>query len=272
MTEQTVAWRWARSVLASDCALAMELATTLWEEPVSTTKSRRRPPANRTATPSEMSPGTGVTVRGTVVPVPPVSATGGGPVGPVYGLVPSRGAPFRAREDQRARGEVDADCPEARQDVGTQQSFRLTLSAHLGQRRRRQLLRRQVHSVERPGTRRHGLGRAGAPDAGELGRSRRPRPSGADGRVRRRWWTAPHPSRGRRERAPCRRCRHSATRPPGPPRCSRSGAPSPARSGARSTPCSRPRPAGARRWPAVLRVPVPDPARSRQRRVRAPAR
>ena len=43
MTEHTVAWRWARSVPASDWARATDVDTTLWDEPVSTTKVRRGP-------------------------------------------------------------------------------------------------------------------------------------------------------------------------------------------------------------------------------------
>ncbi len=84
ITEHTVAWRWARSVRGSDWALATELDTTLCDEPVSTTKLRRGPVPRRTATLSEMSPGSGDTVSGTVVPRSPcVSAAGGGPFGPV---------------------------------------------------------------------------------------------------------------------------------------------------------------------------------------------
>ena len=83
MTEHTVDCRWARSVRARDCARATPDDTTVCDEPVSTTKSRRRPPSKRTATPSETSPGAGVTVRGTVVPCSPwVRAAGARPAGP----------------------------------------------------------------------------------------------------------------------------------------------------------------------------------------------
>ena len=77
MTEHTVAWRWARSVRASAAPAATDVATTLCDEPVSTTKLRRGPPAKRTATLRETSPGTGVTVSGTVVPLPLRSDAGG---------------------------------------------------------------------------------------------------------------------------------------------------------------------------------------------------
>ncbi len=60
---------------------------------MSTTKLRRGPPAKRTATLSETSPGTDVTVSGTMVPSPWVSATGAGPCGPVKGVGAVSGAP-----------------------------------------------------------------------------------------------------------------------------------------------------------------------------------
>src|ERR1700689_2828391 len=79
MTEQTVDWRCARSVPASDWARATEDDTTLCDEPVSTTKLRRRPSPKPTATPSDTSPCAGVTVSGTVVPTPsPCVSTAGG--------------------------------------------------------------------------------------------------------------------------------------------------------------------------------------------------
>ena len=83
ITEHTVAWRCARSVPASPAARATDVATRLCDDPVSTTKLRLLPPVKRTATLSETSPGTGVTVSGTVVPSPWVSVTGAGPCGPV---------------------------------------------------------------------------------------------------------------------------------------------------------------------------------------------
>ena len=83
MTEHTVAWRCARSVPVRPAARATDVATTLCDDPVSTTKLRRGPPAKRTATLRETCPGTDVTVSGTVVPSPCVSASGAGPCGPV---------------------------------------------------------------------------------------------------------------------------------------------------------------------------------------------
>src|ERR1700733_15037165 len=84
ITEHTVDWRCARSVPLSDCDRATEEDTTLCEDPVSTTKSRRGPPWKRTATLSDTSPGSGVTVSGTVVPLSPCRSTlGGGPMGPL---------------------------------------------------------------------------------------------------------------------------------------------------------------------------------------------
>jgi hypothetical protein len=80
MTEHTVACRWARSVRSYDS----ELATTLWDVPVSPTKLRRGPPPTRTSTLSDTSPGWGDTVTGTVEPPPWVSTAGAtGPTGPV---------------------------------------------------------------------------------------------------------------------------------------------------------------------------------------------
>src|ERR1700722_2796977 len=55
ITEHTVDWRCARSLLRSACARATEEDTTLCEEPVSTTKPRRGPPAKRMATLKETS-------------------------------------------------------------------------------------------------------------------------------------------------------------------------------------------------------------------------
>src|SRR5271157_1583132 len=93
MTEHTVDWRCARSVPASDDSRATRAPTTLCDDPVSTTKLRLGPAPNRTATLSETSPSRGVTVSGTVVPFPLVSAVGGGPDGPVYDVDPLRGGP-----------------------------------------------------------------------------------------------------------------------------------------------------------------------------------
>ena len=73
---------------------ATEEDTTLCDEPVSTTNSRREPPAKRAATLSDTSPVAGVTVSGTVVPLSPsVSAEGTAPCGPVNGDDWARGAP-----------------------------------------------------------------------------------------------------------------------------------------------------------------------------------
>ena len=83
MVEHTVAWRCARLVAGSDSLRATEDATTLCDEPVSTTKLRWGPLWKRTSTLSEMSPATGDTVSGTVVPSPCVSVVGGAPTGPV---------------------------------------------------------------------------------------------------------------------------------------------------------------------------------------------
>ena len=101
-----------------------------------------------------------------------------------------------ARQGQRADGEVDADRPEAGEDVGTEQAVGLTLPAHLGQCGRRELLRRQGHAVERPRAHRDGPGGAGAPDAGEFGGGPSGRPGAAGGPARRQWSTDPLPCRG----------------------------------------------------------------------------
>src|ERR1700684_1344095 len=94
ITEHTVDWRCARSLLRSACARATEEDTTLCEEPVSTTKLRRGPPAKRTARLSDTSPGAGVTVSGTIVPPSPWSkAAGGLPIGPVNGEDSASGGP-----------------------------------------------------------------------------------------------------------------------------------------------------------------------------------
>ena len=141
ITEQTVDWRWARLVLASDWARATPDDTTLCDEPVSTTKSRRRPPSKRTATPSETSPGDGVTVRGTFVPCWPCVSDGWDGAqrsGEGRRLGRARHPPPPA--GQRARPEIEADGAEAGEHVGAEQADGLALPAHLGKRRRGELL------------------------------------------------------------------------------------------------------------------------------------
>ena len=58
--------------------LATDAATTVWDEPVSTMKSRYVPLPNRRRTFSEMSPGVNATVSGMVVPAWPCSRTAAG--------------------------------------------------------------------------------------------------------------------------------------------------------------------------------------------------
>ena len=148
ITEHTVDWRCASSVVASGCLRVTEDDTTLWEEPVSTTKSRRGPWPKRTATLSDTSPRAGVTVSGTVVPFSPcVSAVVVGSSG-LYRARTPRAAHLGSGQDEGPRLEIDADPAEAGKDVGAEQANRLALPPHLGQRGCRQLLRRQLDTVE----------------------------------------------------------------------------------------------------------------------------
>ena len=62
------------------------MATTLCDEPVSTSKLRRGPAGEADRHAEATSPCADVTVTGTVVPSPSVRPTGGGPIGPVYGV------------------------------------------------------------------------------------------------------------------------------------------------------------------------------------------
>ena len=95
--------------------------TTLCDEPVSTTKLRRGPPAKRTATPSDTSPGVGVTVSGTVVPRPPRQrGRRRAPRPACNGEVPAQRRPLGPGQDERPGGEVDAHRAEAGEDVGAE--------------------------------------------------------------------------------------------------------------------------------------------------------
>ncbi len=103
MIEHTVGWRCARSVEARCALLTNDLATTDWDEPVSTIKVRAGPWPNRERTSSETSPGVSTTVSGTVVPTSPwvKTADGAGPVGPcTSGGLACGAGPSRAAERQ----------------------------------------------------------------------------------------------------------------------------------------------------------------------------
>ena len=171
ITEHTVSCRCASIACASTrSCMATDVAATLCDDPVSTTKLWRGPSAKRTTTLSETSPGSDVTVKGTVDLSPWVSATGGGPGGPVKGVgavIDAPSAPGRTREPA---AKSTRTAPEAgRKDVGADEPHGLPLPADLGQRGGRQLLGHQRDPVKRPRLHRHGLGRARAPHPGELG-------------------------------------------------------------------------------------------------------
>ena len=147
ITEHTVDWRCARSLLRSACARATEEDTTLCEEPVSTTKLPRA---------------TGEADRQIERHVTRSRGHGERHDRPAFPL--EQGRRWRARRtgvrrrlserrslrsghNECARVEVDPDPTESRQDVGTEQAVSLALPAHLGQCGCRQLLRRQSHAV-----------------------------------------------------------------------------------------------------------------------------
>ena len=172
-------------------ARATAVATTLCDEPVSTTKLRRGPPAKRTATLSETSPGHAASPSAARWSRSPwVSAAGGGPSGPGVGRGTAQRCALGSRQHQRAGGEVDADArrsgPARRSPAGRPaRPFppiwgSVAAVSCWGARR---------DAVERPRADRDRPGRAGAPDAGELaGRAGRgqvepPGQAGVDGRL-----------------------------------------------------------------------------------------
>ena len=245
MTEHTVAWRWARSVLA---ATAPGPPT---EEPRSaTSRCRRRnraagPPAKRTATLSDTSPGPGVTVRGTVVPPPPRQrgrrrarrtgvrrggASSGAPSDPGSSRAPgrrSRCAPRRSGPGRRSRAG-----PPAHPCRRSGAAWPPSAAGGTGPPRRATTSPTERAGPCRCSRRRRTLAGAGGGQVEPLGQT------GVDGRLAR-----PRvEDEGIRPLAADAHVRPS--RPPGRPPCSPSAAPSPRRRPGRVAPLQ---PAGGRR-------------------------
>ena len=189
MTEQTVAWRWARSVPPSDCARATVVDTTLWEDPVSTTKLRRGATGEADGHAQRDIPRDGRHRQGHGGPLSPGQRRGRRAQRTGVGRGPAQRCALCSRQHERVAGEVDPDRAEAPEHVGAEQARRLPLPADLRQRRRSQLLRREADTVERPGADGNRSSGTGAADAGEqAGRAGRgqvetPAEAGVDGRL-----------------------------------------------------------------------------------------